>query len=54
MWIDLDSPETKPKAEESFKDFEKKIPKHYSIRLLKRVEEVLEIRVTKVWTNKNH
>lgn len=44
-WIDLEDPKTRPKALESFEEYKKKIPKHYSVRLLKRVEEVLGIRV---------
>lgn len=43
-WIDIEDHPVKLRAEKIFEDYKRRIPKHYSVRLLKRVEEVLSIR----------
>jgi len=47
IWIDLDTPRTKREGEDSFKEFKRQIRAYYSIRFLKRIEEVAGIRVSK-------
>lgn len=43
-WIDIDEHPVKLRAESLFEDYKSRIPKHYSVRLLKRTEEIMEIR----------
>lgn len=44
-WIDVDENPVRLTAENLFRDYRKKIPKTRNVRLIKRTEEVLGIRI---------